>query len=235
MPDHRQAAVAWAATHLGYRFRDDGLLQRALTHRSAGADHNERLEFVGDAVLGLVTAELLFHARPAADEGQLTRLRARLVRKETLAAIARRIDIGERVVLGSGELRTGGHQRDSILANALEALVGGIFLDAGLDPARTVVHRLLGEMLAELPADDDLRDPKTRLQEYLQGRGLPLPEYLVRSVSGAAHDQWFAVACRLPADGREFAGAGASRRTAEQVAATAALAALTGGRAQSHG
>jgi ribonuclease-3 len=235
MPDDRQAAVAWAAVHLGYRFRDDGLLLRALTHRSAGAAHNERLEFVGDAVLGLVTAELLFHARPRADEGQLTRLRARLVRKETLAAIARHIAVGERVVLGSGELRTGGHQRDSILANALEALIGGVFLDAGIDPARTVVHRLLGEMLAELPADDDLRDPKTRLQEYLQGRGLPLPEYAVRTVSGAAHDQWFEVVCRLPADGSEFGGAGTSRRTAEQVAATAALAAVAGSGGRSGG
>jgi ribonuclease-3 len=226
MPDERQLAGGWAATHLGYRFRDESLLERALTHRSAASANNERLEFVGDAVLGLVTAELLFHGRPAAAEGQLTRLRARLVRKETLAGVARGLDLGAHVRLGSGELRTGGHQRDSILANALEAVIGAVFLDAGLDPARTVIHRLLGTLLDDLPDDQDLRDPKTRLQEHLQARGLPLPEYVVGSVAGAAHDQWFEVTCRLPADGRVFPGAGASRRAAEQEAAAAALAAL---------
>jgi ribonuclease-3 len=229
MPDDRQLAGGWAVTHLGYRFRDESLLERALTHRSAGAANNERLEFVGDAVLGLVTAELLFHGRPAAAEGPLTRLRARLVRKETLAGVARGLGLGAYVRLGSGELRTGGHQRDSILANALEAVIGAIFLDAGLDPARTVIHRLLGNLLDGLPDDQDLRDPKTRLQEHLQARGLPLPEYVVGSVAGAAHDQWFEVTCRLPADGRVFPGAGPSRRAAEQEAATAALAALVPG------
>jgi ribonuclease-3 len=226
MPDDRQLAVTWAAAHLGYRFRDEALLLRALTHRSAGAANNERLEFVGDAVLGLVTAELLFHGRPAAAEGQLTRLRARLVRKETLAGVARGLGLGAHVLLGSGELRTGGHQRDSILANALEAVIGAIFLDAGLDPARTVIHRLLGQRLDGLPDDEDLRDPKTRLQEYLQARSLPLPDYVVGRVTGAAHDQWFEVTCRLPADGRVFPGAGSSRRAAEQAAAEAALAAI---------
>jgi ribonuclease-3 len=226
MPHGGRDAADWCAGVLGYRFRDAGLLRQALTHRSAGGDHNERLEYLGDAVLGLVVAGLLYAARPAASEGELTRLRARLVRRETLAAVARRLDVGEYVLLGSGELRTGGHQRDSILANALEALVGAVYLDAGLDPAGTIIHRLFGTELAALPDAGDLRDPKTRLQEHLQARGLPLPDYRVNGVRGAAHDQWFAVTCRLPADGHEYTGEGASRRAAEQAAAARALAAI---------
>lgn len=229
MPVRGQSAAAWLALRLGYRFRDPGLLGQALTHRSAGGAHNERLEFLGDAVIGLVAAELLFRARPDAAEGELTRLRARLVRRETLAAVARALSLGEHVMLGAGELRTGGHQRDSILANTLEALVGAVYLDAGIDPARTLTHRLLGRDLAALPEAADLRDPKTRLQEWLQARGAPLPEYRVARVSGAAHDQWFAVVCRLPADGAEYPGEGGSRRAAEQAAATAALAGLGAG------
>jgi ribonuclease III len=228
MPDRGRAAADFAADRFGYRFRDPALLTAALTHRSAGGSHNERLEFLGDAVLGLVVAELLYRAHPAASEGDLTRLRARLVRRETLATVARRVGIGDHILLGAGELRTGGHQRDSILANALEAIVGAVYLDAGTGPARTIVHRLLGNDLAELPTAADLRDAKTRLQEWLQARGLPLPEYRVDSVHGAAHDQVFAVTCHLPGDGREFSGRGGSRRVAEQEAAAAALTAIGG-------
>jgi ribonuclease-3 len=218
-----KAAEEWASSRLGHAFRDPGLLEQALTHRSAGSVHNERLEFLGDAVLGLVAAELLYERRPDATEGILTRLRARLVRRETLARIARDLDLGLQIQLGSGELRTGGHQRQSILANTLEALLGAVYLDGGLAAAGNVIRGLLAADIEALPDDDDLRDPKTRLQELIQGRGLPLPVYEVTSVSGAAHDQCFAVTCRHPGLGLDVAGTGSSRRGAEQDAAARAL------------
>lgn len=227
-------AAEWASGALGYRFQDDGLLELALTHRSARGAHNERLEFLGDAVLGLVIAEALYATHPAADEGDLSRLRARLVRRETLETVARELALGEVLRLGSGELRSGGHRRGSILANSLEAVFGAVFLDAGWPATRKVVLDLLGRRLAALDSGEDLRDPKTRLQEFLQGRGHALPTYAVLQVSGSGHAQRFAVVCRLEEPGIEVHGEGASRRAAEQQAAEEALRAL-GADVASHG
>jgi len=227
-------AAEWASGALGYRFQDDGLLELALTHRSASGGNNERLEFLGDAVLGLVIAEALYAAHPGADEGSLSRLRARLVRRETLEELARELALGELVRLGSSELRSGGHRRGSILANSLEAVFGAVFLDGGWPATRKVVLKLLGPRLAALATGDDLRDPKTRLQEFLQGRGHALPTYAVERISGSGHAQHFAVVCRLENPGIEVHGEGASRRAAEQQAAEEALRAL-GAPAGNHG
>lgn len=219
-------SAEWSSAALGYRFQDDGLLDLALTHRSVSGGNNERLEFLGDAVLGLVIAEALYDAHPDADEGALSRLRARLVRRETLEEVAREIALGELLRLGSGELRSGGHRRASILANSLEAIFGAVFLDGGWPATRKVVLKLLSPRLAALGTGDDLRDPKTRLQEFLQGRGHALPTYAVLQVSGSGHSQHFAVVCRLETPGIEVHGEGASRRAAEQQAAEEALRAL---------
>ena len=216
----------WARGALGYQFQDDGLLTQALTHRSVGGLDNERLEFLGDAVLGLVTAEALYGSHPDADEGTLSRLRARLVRRETLEEVARELALGDLLRLGGGELRAGGHRRGSILANALEAVFGAVYLDGGSSASQTVILKLLGPRLAALGADEELRDPKTRLQEFLQGRGHALPTYDVDQVSGSAHAQHFDVICRLATPSLEVRGAGPSRRAAEQQAALQALRAL---------
>lgn len=213
----------WASGTIGYSFQDARLLDVALTHRSAAGAHNERLEFLGDAVLGMVAAELLYTRYPAADEGTLSKLRARLVRRETLEEVARGVDLGRHLQLGSGETRSGGHQRGSILANALEAVIGAVFLDGGMMPARELILHLLSGHLAGLTADEDLRDPKTRLQEFLQAQGQALPVYSVEQVSGSAHDQLFKVVCRLDALGLSVRGKGSSRRIAEQQAAEQAL------------
>lgn len=218
-----KGAADWAGGTIGYTFLDARLLDLALTHRSAAGAHNERLEFLGDAVLGMVAAEVLYARYPAADEGTLSRLRARLVRRETLEEVARGIDLGRYLQLGSGETRSGGHQRGSILANALEAVIGAVFLDGGMTPARELILRLLSGHLANLAIDEDLRDPKTRLQEFLQAQGQALPVYSVEQVSGSAHDQLFEVICRLDALGLSVRGRGPSRRIAEQQAAEQAL------------
>ncbi|MEO8223807.1 MAG: ribonuclease III [Gammaproteobacteria bacterium] len=216
----------WAEGSLGYRFADENLLDLALTHRSAGGASNERLEFLGDAVLGLVIAEALHSAHAEADEGTLSRLRARLVRRETLEDVARELTLGDFLHLGPGELRSGGHRRASILANSLEAVFGAVFLDGGWDATRQVILKLLGARIAALDADEELRDPKTRLQEYLQAKGHALPTYAVELVSGVAHAQHFNVTCRLPTPALEVRGAGPSRRAAEQEAAEQALRVL---------
>ncbi len=221
-------ARTWAAGAAGHRFTDGQLLDAALTHRSATGPHNERLEFLGDAVLGLVIAEAVYHARPEADEGDLSRLRAALVRKQTLAAIAGDIGIGPWIQLGQGEMKTGGHRRESILADATEALIGAVYLDAGYGAAREAVLRLYEGRLSRLPSPDDLKDPKTRLQEWLQARGRDLPEYRVLGVEGADHRQEFTVACRLPDTKEETRAVGRSRRKAEQAAAGAMLETVSG-------
>jgi ribonuclease-3 len=213
---------------LGHRFRDPALLAQALTHRSAGAPHNERLEFLGDAVLGFLMAEALFDRFPDAREGQLTRLRASLVRGESLAALARGLGLGEHLALGGGERKSGGRERDSILADALEALLGAVYVDGGLDAARALFQGLFAPQLATLSLDDVIKDPKTRLQEWLQGRRLHLPEYEVLEVQGEGHQQSFRVACRVAACGVEAEARGATRRRAEQAAAAAVLARLEG-------
>jgi ribonuclease III len=224
-----QSAARWSREQLGHEFKDPDLLQQALSHRSHASVHNERLEFLGDAVLGLVVAEWLFAGRPDNDEGGLTRLRARLVRRETLEAVARRLDLGAHIILGTGEMRSGGHQRGAILADALEAVVAAVYLDAGLSAAAQVVHRVLADELAHLPDAAELRDPKTRLQEALQGRGIHRPAYEVIRTVGAAHAQTFTVRCVVADLGLTTEASGNSRRSAEQQAATQALEAMNRG------
>ncbi len=222
-------ALEWVERRLGYRFVDAALLELALTHRSASSRNNERLEFLGDAVLGAVIAALLYQRCPEAGEGLLSRTRARLVRGETLAEIARELDLGVLIRLGSGELRTGGHQRASILSNALEALFGAIWLDGGMAAVERVIHALYAARLEQLPGEEELTDAKTRLQEWLQGRGHALPLYSVLGVGGAAHVQTFEVVCSIEALGVRTTGCGATRRVAEQEAAARALDALRSG------
>ncbi|MEJ2601795.1 MAG: ribonuclease III [Gammaproteobacteria bacterium] len=216
----------WVQQTFGYRFSDRSLLERALTHRSAAGRNNERLEFLGDAVLDCVVSDMLLSLRPASEEGELSRLRSRLVRDRALAGIAQDHGLGAHLKLGSGEMKSGGHRRDSILADALEALVGAIFRDGGYAAADRVVREIYGPRLDDLPEGDSLKDPKTRLQEWLQARGLPLPEYELVSASGPAHRQVFEVRCRLPDPAREQLATGASRREAEQAAARSLLAVL---------
>lgn len=222
-------ALEWVERRLGYRFVDAALLELALTHRSASSRNNERLEFLGDAVLGAVIAALLYQRCPEAGEGLLSRTRARLVRGETLAEIARELGLGALIRLGSGELRTGGHQRSSILSNALEALFGAIWLDGGMAAVDDVIHALYAARLERLPGEEELTDAKTRLQEWLQGRGHALPLYSVLGVDGAAHVQSFEVLCSIEALGVRTTGRGATRRVAEQEAAARALEAIQSG------
>jgi ribonuclease-3 len=202
---------------LGYRFRNPDLALTALRHRSAGEPNNERLEFLGDALLGYVIAEELFRRFPQADEGKLTRLRASLVKRETLATIARSLDIGQYLELGEGERKTGGWQRDSILANALEAIIGAIYLDAGIDACRERLLAFYGTMLNEALFESVGKDPKTELQEYLQARHLNLPLYEVVATEGEPHEQVFTVKCT--GAGMDVTASGSSRRRAEQEAA----------------
>ncbi len=208
---------------LGYHFRNEGALQVALTHRSAGRDNNERLEFLGDAILSFVISEELYQRYPRADEGRLSRLRATLVRGDTLAAIARDLALGDYLHLGSGEMKSGGFRRESILADAFEAIIGAIFLDAGIDAARDFILRHLGPRLTEVDTASSLKDPKTRLQEFLQSRRRPLPNYEVISVEGDEHAQTFRVACHVEGISEPLQGVGNSRRKAEQMAAEEAL------------
>jgi ribonuclease-3 len=216
----------WVSQALGYVFADTSLCEAALTHRSAGAHHNERLEFLGDSLLNCAVARMLYDAYPDADEGALSRLRASLVSGETLAEVAAGLGLGEHLRLGSGELKTGGFRRASILADALEALLGAIFLDAGFEAASAAVRRIIGPRMSGMPAASALKDPKTRLQEALQARGFALPLYTLTAVEGEAHAQSFTVNCNVPMLGLASVGHGASRRRAEQQAATRLLALL---------
>jgi len=212
---------------LGHRFATPALLAQALTHRSAGTPHNERLEFLGDALVNLIVGEALYRRWPQADEGALTRARAELVRESSLAAIARALALGERLTLGPGEMKSGGHRRDSILADALEAVIGAIYLDAGFDACRDVVLPWFAAALEALPPPHKVgKDAKTRLQEWLQARGWPLPAYTLLSESGEEHAKTFRVACTLAQPELATEGEGSSRRAAEQIAAEAALARL---------
>jgi ribonuclease-3 len=223
-----KTAPEWLRDALGYECRDPALLEAALTHRSAGGPHYERLEFLGDAVLNCVVAMLVFREFGAANEGDLSRFRASLVSGEALAVIASEIQLGDQLRLGSGELKSGGFRRKSILADALEALFGAIYLDGGFDAAAQVIERLFAPRLDKLPSAAELKDPKTRLQEMLQARGLPLPTYHVESTSGQAHNQSFLVSCSVDALGLKVSASGASRRRAEQAAAQLLLNALIG-------
>jgi len=220
------SSLARLQRQLGYTFKDPELMILALTHRSFAGQNNERLEFLGDAILNFVAGEELFVRFPQAREGQLSRLRARLVKGETLAVLARGFDLGEYLRLGSGELKSGGFRRESILADALEALIGAIYLDAGMDAARERVLAWLTGELAGLTLVDTNKDPKTRLQEFLQSRACELPQYEVVDIQGEPHCRIFLVECQIALLNDKTRGQGASRRIAEQVAAAAALIAL---------
>ena len=211
--------VSWVEHAFGYAFSRPELCHAALTHRSAGGDHNERLEFLGDSILNCSVARLLYDAHPNADEGVLSRWRATLVSGDTLALIAGELGLGEHLKLGPGELKSGGFRRASILADALEAILGAIFLDSGFDAAAAVVNRVVGARISELPAAEELKDSKTRLQEALQGHGLALPVYTVTAVAGDPHSLSFTVTCEVPTFALVAVGEGGSRRRAEQLAA----------------
>ena len=208
---------------VGHRFTDPGLLRQALRHRSAGAPHNERMEFLGDALVNLIVAEALHSRWPKADEGQLTRARASLVRESTLAAIARQLDIGGQLELGPGELKSGGHRRDSILADALEAVVAAIHLDAGFEACRERVLPWFAPLIDELPIGKVEKDAKTRLQEWLQARQAARPDYFLIEAVGEEHARVFRVGCRIPDPPLEADGQGSSLRSAEQAAAAGIL------------
>ena len=212
-----------------YAFVEPSLLQQALTHRSAGAPHNERLEFLGDAVLGVIVSDALYARWPKADEGSLTRARAELVRESSLAEVARRLAVGEWLTLGPGEMKSGGHRRDSILSDALEAVIGAIYLDAGFEACRAVVLPWFEEAVSAVPASKVGKDAKTRLQEWLQGRQKPLPLYELKSESGEEHARVFVVRCVLSDPAVAGEGEGGSRRAAEQVAAGVVLELLEAG------
>jgi len=204
---------------LGHHFADAVLLQRALTHRSFGADHNERLEFLGDAILNMAVSDLLYGRFGGSDEGDLTRVRAHLVREDSLHRAALVLGLPEALRLSEGEARGGGAQRPSILADAVEALLGAIYLDGGLPPAARLVHQLFGDLIAGTEAESWAKDAKTELQEWLQGRKLPVPAYRIVATRGQAHAQTFDVECAVSALGMAEQGEGRSRRVAEQEAA----------------
>jgi len=209
---------------LGYEFRDESLLLQSLTHRSAGSRNNERLEFLGDAILGFEVAENLCRQHPNASEGELSRARAQLVKRETLAGVARGLELGDYLILGTGELRSGGQTRDSILSDAVEAIIAAVFMDADIEAARALVRRILKDQIASISPQAQPKDSKTQLQEYLQARGKSLPVYEVISVEGSAHEQQFIVECRVESLGLTAQGEGSSRRKAEQLAASRVLA-----------
>lgn len=210
-------------TRLDYHFSDEGLLDEALSHRSSGSHNYERMEFLGDSFLNFVIAQELYKRRPTEDEGALSRLRASLVRQSTLADIARELNLGDYLKLGIGELRSGGFRRDSILSDVVESIIGAVLLDAGHDTARTLVLRLYGDRIDTLPPSAELKDPKTRLQELLQGRSYSRPEYEVIDASGKSHDMRFTVACTLPELSLKVRATATSRRKAEQAAAALML------------
>ncbi len=224
-------AAAWLRRHLQYEPRDAGLFEQALTHRSAARNNNERLEFLGDAILNLVVAQYLYEQYGDADEGALSRLRAAVVSGASLARVAAALELGPALALGAGELKTGGFRRESILADALEAVCGALYLEAGMETTRATLLRILAPALADLDegaeaTPDGHKDAKTRLQEWLQGRGLPLPRYQVLLVEGESHAQTFRVSCEVEAVKASAQGEGLSRRRAEQAAAQQLLAQL---------
>jgi ribonuclease-3 len=221
-------AESWLEKTLQYRFQDASLLQQALTHRSATNRNNERLEFLGDAVLDFVVSEVVYLARPDVSEGDLSKLRASLVKDESLAELALELGLGEHLILGSGERKTGGHRRGSILADALEAIFGAVFLDAGFDAAKGIINRVYEERYRDLPDVGDLRDPKTHLQEWLQGRKMALPIYELVELSGEDHKRRFSVTCTVVEESMVTDGESTTRRKAEQKAARKMIEMLIG-------
>lgn len=212
---------------IGYTFAQSTNLKAALTHRSANKKHNERLEFLGDAILGMIIAKELYQRFPSQPEGKLTRMRSNLVKGDTLAVIAREFELGDLLLLGPGELKSGGFRRDSILADALEAIIGAIYLEAGLEQCEPIVLSWFAKRLAELDPQSVSKDDKTRLQEFLQARKLPLPLYEVVDVSGQSHEQIFCVECTVTGLVKATVGKGNSRRKAEQKAARQAFEKLS--------
>lgn len=209
---------------LGYQFENPALFKQALTHRSVSQRHNyERLEFLGDALLGVIVAQYLYGHYPSEQEGRLTRMRATLVRQESLAIIARNLKLGPSLILSTGEMKSGGHHRESILADVVEAIIGAIYLDCNdLEKVRDIVLNWYEPFLGDLEPTDALKDPKTRLQEYLQGKHLPLPQYILFEVKGEAPNQHFTIHCQV-SDVPVAVGQGSSRRSAEQTAASVIL------------
>lgn len=219
-------SAASLAQKLELVFTDESLLVEALTHRSAGSRNNERLEFLGDSILGFVVADRLFGLNRTASEGDLSRMRATLVKRETLADIALHWDVGAHLRLGSGELKSGGFRRQSILADALESIIGAVYKDQGITAARELIDRLYGARFQELASSPVVKDAKSRLQEWLQGKGQALPEYEVTTETGPPHRRLFNVTCHVHEAELTVAGSGSSRRSAEQDAAENALAQL---------
>jgi ribonuclease III len=222
--------AAWAGQHLQYVFKDPALLERALTHRSASKNNNERLEYLGDSFLTFAIARRLYELRPADSEGDLSRARAALVRQPTLARVGQRLGVDTQIILGAGELRSGGAQRAAVLADAVEGLIGAVLLDGGAGAAEAVIDLLFAPEFATLPDAAELKDAKTRLQEWLQGNGYRLPSYAVQTVRGRDHEQTFIVSCTVEERDAQTTGQGSSRRYAEQEAAAAMLSVLTGER-----
>ncbi len=211
---------------ISYQFERPELLAEALTHRSRGSHNYERLEFLGDSILNFVVASRLYEVRPEDPEGHLSRLRSRVVRGETLARVARELKLNEYLLMGEGELKSGGYLRDSVLGDALEAILGAIYLDGGFDACEKVIREVFDPVIDELPDAETLKDSKTRLQEWLQARGRPLPVYELISESGADHAKEFLVRCQLPDTGEQEQARGNSRRKAEQEAAGRVLTEL---------
>ena len=211
---------------LGYVFRDESLLQHALTHRSYGPEHNERLEFLGDSLLNMIVTDVLFRRYPKLDEGELSRMRAALVSGKTLAQVATELQLGENLRLGAGERNSGGHRRSSTLADAVEALLGAVYLESGMDACRDCIMRWFSSRLEHLDPTASHKDAKTRLQELLQARKQPLPDYLLCGTEGKAHQQAFTISCTVSLLSDPVVATGSSRRKAEQAAAEAVLARL---------
>ena len=211
---------------IGYRFTQPDLLIQALTHRSAKGQLNERLEFLGDSILGFVIAEALFEKFPKHDEGDLTRMRSSLVKGVTLAEIGRDFNLGEHLILGPGELKSGGHRRDSILEDAIEAIIGAVYLDSTIFQCKQLILTWFAKRLNSIKPGNEQKDPKTRLQEYLQGRKIPLPVYDVIDTSGQSHNQHFTVRCVTEVVEHKVVAKGTSRRKAEQAAAQQVLVQL---------
>lgn len=212
---------------LDYEFKDMSLLEQAFTHRSAAKVHNERLEFLGDAILGMVVADILYQQFPKQPEGKLTRMRSSIVKGDTLALIAKEHAFGDYLKLGSGEMKSGGHRRSSTLADAVEAAIGAIYLESGIEAATNTIHKLFASRIAKLDPNIQIKDNKTQLQEFLQSRQLPLPNYEVVSIKGKDHAQTFEVHCTVTPINSIQIGIGKSRRQAEQNAAKKTLEKLT--------
>ncbi len=208
---------------LNYRFTDESVLMLALSHRSCGSHNNERLEFLGDAILGLSVTDILYRKFPKAREGELSRMRSQIVRAESLAGVAKQLELGSELLLGPGEMKSGGHRRDSILGDTVEALIGAVYVDTGLAAAQSCIALWFEELLAAASEADSIRDAKTSLQEWLQKRGKPVPDYTLVNTGGEAHSRLFTVSCKIAAVEKEISAVASSVRKAEQMVAAQLL------------